>query len=92
MLAAVPVLVVGWPCSSASWRVIVPAGGGPGHCGVDPGPIEGGDAAGSDLSFEDSQEDEFEDEDVIQVDGEGNADDDWEDCDDAATTAKNAAK
>ena len=37
---------------------------------------------GSDLSFEDSQEDEFEVEDVVQkADSDNEDDEDWEDCD-----------
>ena len=38
---------------------------------------------GSDLSFEDSQEDEFEVEDVIQKEGEEEGGDEWEDVDSA---------
>ena len=40
--------------------------------------------AEDELSFEDSQEDEFEIEDVVQrpeSDDEGNGDGEWEDCD-----------
>ena len=37
---------------------------------------------GSDLSFEDSQEDEFEVEDIIQrADSDDECNDEWEDCD-----------
>ena len=37
---------------------------------------------GSDLSFEDSQEDEFEVEDVVQkADSDNEDSEDWEDCD-----------
>lgn len=37
---------------------------------------------GSDLSFEDSQEDEFEVEDVVQkADSDNDDSEDWEDCD-----------
>ena len=52
---------------------------------------------GSDLSFEDSQEDEFEVEDVVQRrdeddDDEEGGGDDWEDCDDDEEDAKKQAK
>ena len=43
----------------------------------------------NDLSFEDSQEDEFEVEDVVQRDDSDNEDgDDWEDCDSDDDTYK----
>ena len=45
------------------------------------GQQDGAAADGSDLSFEDSQEDEFEVEEVVQAASDGD-DDDWEDCDD----------